>query len=392
MIIREIDAESVIAEMPVLEPGTDLDDSYDLFICANGFEDRSLNGPNLLASKVVRIATSCVLQYRTNVEDNDSLRVALWHALDAVSDRVVALDDDRTEAQFDAAITDLVPHDEASILFDVSGCSGLYILRVMRTLFGLAERCVKVSVHLLYTCALNYAPTPDEAEKLIEDAKTGEPVGGTTLGLDWDAEDFPHVIERAGQHLDLAAERVIVICGFNADRMRASLDLIDTAFNLDSPHSSVMFVAGLPPRDEDSWRLDAMIRINSAAEDGYTIEPTPTSTLHYEDTMRVLEREYAAIGARHRLTILPFGSKMQSVAVALFCEAHPDVRVQMLAPTRYRGVEYSQGVRDTYLLRFEELGEVSQKLRSIGLLRVEEEDDLRPKNSAVAIDVMRGGS
>ncbi|KRC61172.1 hypothetical protein ASE14_09595 [Agromyces sp. Root81] len=394
MRIQEITATNVIAQLPRLQPVGDdsalLGQAWNVLIVANGFEDRASSVAQRLAGAGATVDLTIVLEFTTNKENNAARRAELDEAIIRLGGTSISLDGGCADHVFDQSLARLIGQvgdvNQVSVVLDVSGCSGRFILRVLRVLFELSRSSRRLRLDVFYTQAMDYAPTPAVAEKLIADASNGEPVA-TTLGLDFDADDETHLIERPGQQIDPAPERALVICGFNADRVRASLDRIDTSFNVDVPHPSVTYVAGRPPREEDEWRLDAMIRINSAGDADHPIQPKITSTLNYEETLGVLEAEYERAEHRYRLTVLPFGSKMQSIAVALFCEAHPDVRVQMLAPTHYRGVEYSRGIRQTHLLPLGDLSEISDALAKIGSVDLSEAAHNRPRNPAVSVRV-----
>jgi|GEM_PF-6303083 len=374
MRITEITAADVLADCPELEPFASTRDG-EVFICANGFEDRARAVASLLAHDGARYERAILLTYPSSAWDNDSQRADLEAQLRQISDNVVSVDGESHDATFEAAIAHQMSEattagESIQVLFDISGCSGRFILRVLRVLFDLANSGADVHLRIAYTQALRYAPTQAEATEILS-ARARDPLETrpASLGLDWDAGEVAHLIERPGQHIDHAPDRAIVICGFNADRIRASLDRIDTDFNVDFPHPRVTYIAGLPPKPEDRWRLQAMVEINSSDE-GIAPEPLTASTLDYRDTLKLLESIYDEHGGHNKLTVLPFGSKMQSLAVALFCEAHADVRVQMLAPSRYRSVEYSMGVEAAHQLELGALSELSQQLRRIGELEV----------------------
>lgn len=349
--------------------GEDDSPDFELLVCVNGFEDRTSAVPQWLVSQGRAIPTSILLHYPSNAEDNRRTIEALNTALETVSQEVRSIEFGiaapllRNELY---GVAETASSDgRVRILLDISGASGRIVLRVVRSLFEFARSgTLQVELTIAYAEANEYGPSQVEAKQLIEADNTP---GQATLGLDFDAEELSPSVEYPGQHIEHVPDRAIVICGFNADRARASLDHIDTAFNIDAPHSRVTYIAGHPPREADQWRLEAMTQINSHGI-ADPINFHVTSTLHYEATLEALESRYQESFGHERITVLPFGSKMQTLAVALFCEMHPDVKVQMLAPARYAGANYSKGHGEVYFLRFGDLRELSGVLSRIGQL------------------------
>lgn len=381
MRVTEVRAEHVIADLPDVVPLATLPDDYDTLICAAGFEDRAVHPATLLRTQGLHVGTAIVLDYRTNLADNSGRRDELLGQLRSVTGQVHVVDEEGSEAEFDRALRAHLPP-SPKILFDISAASGAFILRVLRALFAHAG-AEQVNLTIVYAAAGEYSPTEEEAAVLSEASKETSQEKPATLGLDFDADAVPQIIAAGGVHLDAVAERAVVICGFNADRVRASLDKLDTSFNLDAPHPNVMYIAGVPPRTQDQWRYRAMKEINDIPD------AFQASTLYFAETFRLLEQAYAQGNHRSRLTVVPFGSKMQSVAVALFSEARPDVRVQLLSPVRYEGKSYSRGVGESFLLEFGDLQLIRARLRSIGSLMITEKEHLRPRTSAVVLSPSR---
>jgi hypothetical protein len=340
---------------------------FDLLVCVNGFEERTAAIPKWLAEHGQRIPHTAVVVYPTNLEDNDRTRGALQESVGQVSSTTHDIHFKIPAPELRSELRKIVEQSSSKgqirILFDISGASGALILRLTRTFFELARQAVlDVNLTIAYAEAEHYSPTQEAAEELIEQASAN---GEATLGLDFDAEELTPTVEYPGHHLDTVADRAVVICGFNADRVRTALDHIDTAFNIDFPHARVTYIAGKPPREADAWRLNAMVKINSLPAVGQ-LAVQQASTLDYLETLRRLEAQYLKSFGKERITVLPFGSKMQSVATALFCELRSDVKVQLVAPARYTGVEYSTGVGPLHILPMGSLIELINTLGRIG--------------------------
>lgn len=376
MKFKTTELVDVIGNLPILETGELSSDgglltqSFEVFLVANGFEDRSTAVTLGLADAGAKFRAACFFSYDRNHDDNARTFADLRTGLDRLSADVSSIDASLPDGVFDEivrAVIDAAAVDgTCRVLFDASGATSRLIMRVLRVLFLLARSSqTDVDLTVAYSQAKSYFPTAPEADEIVAKMTTSG-FEAATLGLDYEADELTYLVEHPGQHIDFLPERAVVLCGFNADRVRASLDKIDTVFNIDAPHARVSYVVGEPPLEEDKWRKDAMIKINSAGLTNGNIIPYVTSTLQYHETLSLLERIYEDSFGRERITIIPFGSKMQTLAVSLFCEVHPDVRVQILAPARYNGAHYSSGVRSSHKLHFGSLARISTLFRSIG--------------------------
>jgi hypothetical protein len=370
MHFQPLTLDDVLQSLPDLQSLDDPSD-IDLLICASGFEDRTLAVLNRLVELKVDVGIGAYVVYDSNEEHNSRLRDEVVSTMSSISATVRALKIDDLDSQIARALEE-ASNDECAgpvrVMLDISSASSRLILIALRSVFALA-RHREVDLRVAYAQAEIYTPSEAEARKLIEAARSvGIDAHEQTLGLDFDAEEAAGVVVYPGQHTDVLPDRVIVICGFNADRVRSALDAIDTDMNLDLLHPMVDYIVGEPPLASNKWRLQAMIDVYSAGDVDTKITPHVTSTLHYKETLQLLEHLYLPDSATQRFTVLPFGSKMQSLATGLFGEVHPDVRVQILAPKAYRGTEYSTGTQDVHELRFGRVEELRARLRSIGTL------------------------
>lgn len=358
----------------------------DLLIVANGFEDRSTRFATTLAERGKRVPQAATIHYDTNQTDNEQLLSALKKALQilgAVNTPVPieSIPDDIAALVVRAGQNR--PGEPVRVTFDVSGASGRVILRVIRTLFHLTREGAAIELTVAYTEATTYSPTKDQADERLAALQPPEdppadwlPTDPMSVGPDWEAHDAGAEIEYPGQSAEGLGERAVVLCGFNADRVRVALDAVDPAFNADMPHDGVAYIVGRPPADDLAWRLEVMRQINAYGGDTTKFDFHESSTLHYFETLHRLEDLYKASFGSQRMTVIPFGSKMQTLAAALFCELHPDVRAYLVAPRRYTGADYSTGSGPTHTLTFGHLGELTEAMAGLGDLIYD-----RPENA-----------
>lgn len=373
MAYVRLQLEDVLDQLPALHSPADLDGA-DVLILASGFEPRSATAANKIRSAGARVPRVVLLHFPTNAAEN----AVIWEEMDATLD---AISEDRASILMSGSFKDFERELLASIplglaetptriMLDISGASGRMILLTMRALFAaVRDHQGHISLNLVYTEAEVYAPSREEANGRIDELKLAfesrtQPTTELTLGLDQDPQDFCVAYE--GHHVEDGPDRAIVICGFNAHRVRAALDQIDPSFNTNLPHPQVTYVAGEPPTAELAWRLDAMKELNAFGTDPSAVHFRTSSTLDYQETLRLLEQLYEQTFGEERVTVLPFGSKMQTVAAALFCELHSDVRAQVVTPRSYRGSGYSSGSGVTHSLDLGDLAELIDVFKKVG--------------------------
>lgn len=373
MAYSRLSLENIADRLPTFAESDDIPD-VDVLILAAGFEPRCATVARKLQAAGRRVPHTITLHFPTNLDEN----AVIWEELDgiveAISEKRTAIQMTGSSLEFDSALLSALPPMAGSgatrVLLDVSGASGRMILLTLRALFSsVRQDSTHIDLAVAYTEANEYAPSKEEADATIAELKHAleshtMPGKELTLGLDRDPQDLCVVYE--GHHVEDGPDRAIVICGFNAHRIRAALDNIDPSFNTNLPHPQVTYVAGEPPRPDRSWRLDAMKELNAFGTDPAALHYRTSSTLHYEETLRLLEQLYEKSFGAERITVLPFGSKMQTIATALFCELHADVRAQIVTPKAYRGSGYSTGSGPTHILNFGVVAELIDVLASVG--------------------------
>lgn len=365
--------EHVLEQLPTLDEGGAVPDT-DVLILANGFEPRCTTVAANLRNEGRRIPLTITLHFPTNTDENDVIWDGLSTLLDELSPSRTSILMNTSPLDFSREIISALPQGSSSepvrVLLDISGASGRMILLTLRSLFtAVRQRTHYLDVVIAYTEAEEYAPSQDETDATIAELKQAVESRAVlnpelTLGLDRDPQESCVAYE--GHHVEDGPDRAIVICGFNAHRVRAALDDVDPSFNTNLPHPLVTYIVGEPPRAELAWRLDAMKELNAFGTDANDMRFRTSSTLHYQETLQLLEKLYELSFGAERITVLPFGSKMQNVAVALFCEIHADVRAQVITPTTYRGSDYSKGSGSTYVLNFGSLDALVDQFDRVG--------------------------
>ena len=385
--LRVTDLIEVLSEMPALSPlHAIIDSDVDLFLCASGFESRVEAAAKILRRNRVSAKMACYFTYRKNEPENASMRRGLVNHLSKVSSHVSALDGDARGAKFrrnldrvfrelGATLSEHSSEYEPLVVFDISCASTSLVLRTLPLLW---ERDIRLVV--AYAQSATYFPSAQE----FSDAATNAPSSSATklalaeievqpADLEGDAADPEFMFENPGIHLDNLPDRVIVIAGFSGLRCNTALAYVDPALTIEHPNPRVSWIAGQPANKRDKWRLQAMLKVNGLLSNRKPAERVRVvSRRDYRDTLRVLEKDYNAYSLTERITVAAMGSKMQAVAVAIFCELHPDVRVVLVGPASHEGRHYSSGVRTTWGLDLGSAAQLRSALASVGQASLQE--------------------
>ena len=95
-ILKQICLCDVINQLPDVQPiqfnETFLHQEHELYICALGFEDRCLSmGRKLSSYNDFKCTSAIILEYDTNIEDNEMMKPELFKYIDTFSDTIISL-------------------------------------------------------------------------------------------------------------------------------------------------------------------------------------------------------------------------------------------------------------------------------------------------------------
>ncbi|MEO6503943.1 MAG: hypothetical protein ABIQ09_18805 [Jatrophihabitantaceae bacterium] len=382
MRLEVVDVGRVTADLPDIQPFVDSlsgVDAIDLLITVSGFEPRVSAIAAALRSAGVEVRASCYLRYAFSETQNAAQRRPLLEALNDLGTEPEAISVDIDEIDFAKEMQEQIRRVSADdrmpvVLLDLSCASGRLLLRVMSVL-------IESDVDLLVGYAQAEAYYPTKAEYLtwqavrdsidVDDPSESPPavlMRDVTLGLDTGVGDIETPLGYRGQHTETLPDRVVVIPGYNAARPRAALAKIDSALIDNHPSQLVAWLVGEPKLERDAWRLDAVADTNGLRDpNGELVETvTPLSTFDYLATIRTLDAKYLEFFGREQVTIIPLGSKMQTLGVSLFCTMRPDVMVLLALPEQYTDGPYSLGVEALWGIRFGPVDQLRERLFSLG--------------------------
>jgi hypothetical protein len=306
-----------------------------LIICA-GFEDRSLTALEKGIASRAPFNVLLVL-YEPFLRENkaDCIRRLCKRAGLRTVERTY---DRQDPSGFGDTLSCVLANCRGRVFLDVSAMSRLLIVQAIVALQrrpkGLADCFV------VYSEALLYPPSRIEAEAQL--AKSESDPTLSVLFLSSGVFDVTIVPELSSFALPGAQTRLIAFPSLDAHQL--------TALRAELQPSRFTFIEGLPPSEPIRWRQSVVSQLNHL-DSISSAERVATSTLNYAETLDVLLRVYSERSIQERLIVSPTGSKMQTVAVAIFRSFLDDVQIVFPTPLTFVAPEhYTEGEGDMHVL------------------------------------------
>lgn len=318
-----------------------------LFVCCEGFEERSLSFVSKLDSKVF-FSKSLVITYLPEKKSRLQQLLPLVEKHTKLSPQIVPFH--RFEPQdFE---NDLLSNKEAildgidEIIIDISVMSKLMIIILILWL-----STFQIRIRIIYSEPMEYAPSIEQFEKLKHDSINQGWL--PSLGV----HDVVRTVLTSSIVMQSAPSIVIAFASFNEQLLRALLSVVNP--------SHFFLINGVPTHLH--WREEATQFINSSILKEYPIEnvlkngklTNRASTLYYEETFAFLSKLYTTYCYSYRFIIAPTGSKLQALACGLFKICCPDVHIEYPTPESFYFSGYSSPViRETHEIVFENLSDI----------------------------------
>ena len=228
------------------------------------------------------------------------------------------------------------------VYVDISGMSRLLIVQVIVALLH-----ARLPMTIVYGEAAEYLPVKDD----FEDQFTSL-VGDATLDfLSSGIFEVAATPELGSVAMVGEATRLIAFPSFETVQMKNLLQEVQPTY--------VDVIYGVPPAEENKWRLSALQRLNAGALERQTgVSPYYTSTLDYRETLRVLLNIYAHRILFDRVLVAPTGSKMQAVAVGIVRAVLTDIQIVYPTPKTFKTSSYTRGLRHIYQLHVPSVAEI----------------------------------
>ena len=331
------DEALVAVEMPPLEPVSALElSSGDCLVVCAGFEDRALGALQRAASLGVDFNV-VIIEYQPFFGENklEGIR-RICHDLRLRTTELVYNRQD--PAMMGASIVEQLRNHNGRVFLDVSAMSRLLIVQALVAIAARPDAFT--SCFVVYTTANAYPPARHEAEAALRKCQADPTF--SILFLSSGVFDITILPELSSSAPAAAQTRLIAFPSLDAHQL--------TALRAELQPSRCTLVEGVPPSLANRWRQQLISQIN-CLDNIQDAENAETSTLDYRETIQLLLRTYANHSVRERLILSPTGSKMQTVAAAIFRAFAKDVQIAYPTPHGFcRPDEYTIGIGQTYLL------------------------------------------
>ena len=309
----------------------------DCILVSGGFEDRAVEALERLCSRPTAKCSIGLIKYlpelpqnEVNVEKMRSMAQEAGLVLrEFVYDRENPSGTGEELAQFVRRF--------AGVFVDISGMSRLLIVQLLVAL--LRGRQGRVSV--IYAMAEQYPPSP---ERFLSDQQQVV-VANTALSyLSSGTLEIAATPELGSVSMQGETIRLIAFPSFDPAQLTNVIQELQPTY--------AEFIHGIPHRIEDHWRREAIADLNREVfKELATGKHHDVSTLDYRETLNTLLDIYTGRSMYDRLVIAPTGSKMQTVAVALFRAVLHDVQIVYPTPQIFAEPEdYTVRVRQMYQL------------------------------------------
>jgi len=327
--------------------------SYDLFVGALGFEERTTAGAAALVKRGVKTNQAILLEFDRYYEANGKNRDTYENLMAELTcgrpyrplNAPFGTPDPIYCERLTGLLNNLRPSECPRVLFDCTSCPSLILSQTLSVL--LAYSC---DLTIVYSEANEYFPTRDEWER--ENGKHyGNRVEGPFTGVRFVAK--PPILQGddTGEHPVL----LVLFPTFNTERTDGVLGELDPAERIwlfGEPHN----VARNSYRIEMEKSYAAPIMCPG---DAWSL----LTTFDYRTTLAALGGIYASYRPDFRIVIMPHGSKTQTLAVSLFRSIH-DISLVFAMPREYDPDKYSKGCTHVWTIPFGDTRNLTRLLRS----------------------------
>lgn len=326
--------------------------SYDLFIGAMGFEERTAEGAIALVRRGVTVRKALLLEFDLYQEATEERRNAYEGSLRGLTgglayrpvDAPVERPDPELPKRLKLAVGATLGSGCPKVIFDCTSCPSRVISKCLSFLFE-----VPCDLTILYSEAARYYPTKKEWESGTLKPR-GQKVEGPFSGVSF-VEKPPSL-----QTDDIGELPVLLVLfpTFNTERTSGVLADVDPAKRV--------WLIGKPYDPKSVYRVD-MAKAFAAPE----MEPGDpwglVNSFDYRRTLEALGGIYAENREKYRITVMPHGTKMQTLGVNLFALAH-QVSMVFAMPKNYDPEHYSEGCRKVWAIPLGNTQALKESLRT----------------------------
>jgi len=343
-----------LPEMKPLNEAIERNSSFDLYIAALGFEERTTEVAESLARVGVRVENAVLFEYDRFYEAAERRREKYEHILKQVTSG-------RAHRPFNAPITvqdpgfpnrmkhllrSLAKSGNQRILFDCTSCPSLILSASLAIL--LSHYC---DLTVLYSEAAEYFPTSEEWEsgKL---KRHGLRVQGPFAGVRFVAKPPILQADDTGELPVL----LVLFPTFNTERTDGVLADLDPATRI--------WIFG-EPHDfrKNFYRIEMAKSFAAPIMHPGDLWSTLT-TFDYRKSLLALTTLNRQYHAANRIVLMPHGSKMQTLGTSLFASAH-EISQVFAMPKTYDPDRYSKGCMQVWGIPLGDTRALVTELKSV---------------------------
>lgn len=339
-------------KVKIFNPDFFKDKKDSLYICAGGFEDRTLGTVKQLKGK--SFAHSLIFEYTTQKEDNEPNLQTLKNYLKELSDKGPLISDAdpdnplTTQQNLVERLKGIPKEKITHVFIDISGMTNALILQ---TLSDVNKLFWDKNLYVLYTEAENYYPIKEEEEKIYKIIKDEDDENIEKFGITFSSSGAKETFilpDFKGKFKDYLPICLIFFVGYEPIRSKGLIE--QYCPNL------VIVCYGESPHNKFKWRADFSRKIHKDVFENYphidskNIIKEDFSTFEIADILEKLGKIYTTFYEDYNICITPQCSKLQSVATYLFTLTHPDVQILFCLPGSFNPERYSKEIGNSYII------------------------------------------
>lgn len=317
-----------------------------VYVGAVGFEERALAVLDEAVRAGKKIGSVVGIQYEP-VDIRNRINEFADHVakLGIPERQIVRLVYDRYNPQdFVASIGEIqkLTTNASSIIIDISAMSKFLIVVLLQSLVN-----TKLSSHIVYSEANIYHPTSETFTRQKQGHQETMPEYLTT--------DIYKIVTTTSLSSSSMQGYPLMMIAFPTFNYKELFALVNEL----SPKNLIL-LEGIPHAKQDAWRVDAIRWLNARMQED-VLKSYQVSTFDYKETLIALEEIYKKFMHSHKILVSPTGSKLQTFAVFLFRQMHPDV--QLVYPvTKKFATEYTEGYRAIWQITLSSFFDLQREL------------------------------
>ena len=372
IFIGKKSCDSVIAELPKhekLDINTLNKEIDDILIVVNGFEDRANALVNDLSKTDYKAKKVFIGKYKTNEKDNRKNLQEMIDSIKKITQNYEFLDADEPNlinSILRKYIENITMNDTIKISIDISATSDRFILFLMQIIMDLEK---EISLRIIYFEAESYSPSYEEYNKDKEKCINNILESNTTheKGI---GEIFTSPFHVGCNTEEQYSSYLIAIPTLKLNRILKMLTNYDSNFFNDRSGDSVFWILGKP--EEHTWREELQNKVLLKGLKQYQMDDSlisehnkvSCSTLDYSEIMKIIIQKIDE-NPRKKFTIIPMGSKMQTIGVSFALFLRYECSVLLARPEKFNPKSYSKGIGKKWCILFENTKTLKKNLKNI---------------------------